>query len=50
MKQTELEEEILVVGLNSPDLYLRMIENEGVYAEALKDSNGFIFKLLSGEK
>lgn len=45
----ELEKEILVVGLNNPDLYLRMIETEGVYAEAVKVGNGFVFKLLSGE-
>lgn len=44
-KQLELEKEVYVVGLNSPDLYLRMIENEGVYAEAEKTENGFIFKL-----
>lgn len=49
-KQLELEKEVTVIGLNNPDLYLRMIETEGVYAEAVKVDNGFVFKLLSGEK
>lgn len=43
-KQLELEKEILVVGLNNPDLYLRMIKNEGVHAEAEKTDNGFKFR------
>lgn len=44
-KQLELEKEVYVVSLNNPDLYLRMIENEGLYSEAVKVDNGFIFKL-----
>lgn len=47
--QLELEKEVLVVGLNSPDLYLRMIEQQGVYAVAVKENNAFTFKLFSGE-
>jgi len=36
---------VLVAGLNSPDLYLRMIANEGVQAEAEKHKDGYLFKL-----
>jgi len=48
--QLQLDKTCAVVGLKSPDLYLRMIEAEGVQAEAeemFKDkvSTGFIFKL-----
>ena len=44
--QLELGKEVLVVGLNSPDLYLRMIGNEGVHAEAVKTESGFVFNLF----
>lgn len=48
--QLKLDKTCAVVGLKSPDLYLRMIEAEGVQAEAeemFKDkvSTGFVFKL-----
>lgn len=43
-RQLEEDKTVLVSGLNSPDLYLRMIANEGVQAEAEKQENGFIFK------
>ena len=48
--QLQLDKTCAVVGLKSPDLYLRMIESEGVQAEAEemftdKVSTGFIFKL-----
>lgn len=42
--QLEQDKTVLIAGLNSPDLYLRMIANEGVQAEAEKQENGFIFK------
>jgi len=49
-RKLEMNQIVAVVGLKSPDLYLRMIEAEGVFAEAeemFKDkvSTGFIFKL-----
>lgn len=43
-EQLKNNKTVLVVGLSSPDLYLRMITNEGVTAEAEKQNNGFIFK------
>lgn len=45
-RELELGKEVYVVSLNSPDLYLRMIENEGVKVEAEKKDNGFVFKLF----
>lgn len=39
------DKEVLVAGLNSHDLYLRMINNEGVQAETEKTKSGFVFKL-----
>lgn len=44
-RKLEMDQTVGVVGLKSPDLYLRMINNEGVEAEAEKTKNGFIFKL-----
>lgn len=43
-EQLKQNKTVLVAGLNSPDLYLRMIANEGVQAEAEKSESGFIFK------
>lgn len=44
-KALKEDKEILVAGLNSPDLYLRMINNEGVQVETEKTKSGFLFKL-----
>lgn len=44
-RQLKEDKTVLVVGLNNPDLYLRIIADEGLQAEAEKQDNGFIFKL-----
>lgn len=36
---------VSVVGLKSPDLYLRMLKEQGCGVTAEETSNGFIFKL-----
>jgi hypothetical protein len=49
-RQLELEKTVRIIGLKTTDLYLKMLEQEGVYAEATElykgdELVGFDFKL-----